>query len=171
MALIAMFAAIISVCSWISIPLTVPITLQTFAVFVTAGLLGFKRGTISVLLYMLLGAVGLPVFSNFNSGIGALLGATGGYIIGFMFTALAVGFAADKWGRKLWVLALSMVIGLLLCYAFGTAWFINVYARKSGEIGLMSALGMCVFPFLIPDAIKITVAILLVNRLDKQLNK
>lgn len=171
MALIAMFAAIIAVCSWISIPLTVPITLQTFAIFVAAGLLGLRRGTLSVVLYMLLGAVGLPVFSGFNSGAGVLLGTTGGYIIGFLFTALIVGFAADRWGRKLWVLAAAMVVGLAVCYAFGTAWFINVYARNTGEIGVASALGMCVVPFLIPDAVKIAAAVMIVSRLDKALNR
>jgi len=169
MALIALFTAIIAVCSWTAIPMTIPITLQTFAVFVAAGILGLRRGLMSVVLYILLGAVGVPVFSGFRGGIGFLLGNTGGYIVGFLFTALAVGFAADKWGRKTWVLAPSMVLGLALCYAFGTAWFMFVYARSTGAIGLATALGWCVVPYLIPDAVKIAVAVLITNRLDKAL--
>ena len=99
---IALFVAIIAVCSWISIPtpILVPFTLQTFAVFVTAGLLGTKRGTTAVVVYMLLGIIGVPVFSQFRSGLGILLGNTGGYLIGFLFTALAVGIITKIFGKK-----------------------------------------------------------------------
>ena len=85
---IGLFAALIAVCSQIQIPSAVPFTLQTFAVFLCTGLLGGKRGTISVLVYILLGIEGLPVFAGFKGGIVSLLGLTGGYIIGFVFTAL-----------------------------------------------------------------------------------
>ena len=163
--LIALFTAVIAVCSWISIPAAVPFTLQTFAVFLTAGLLGGKRGTITVIVYILLGAVGVPVFSGFTGGIGHLLGPTGGYIIGFIFSALVMWFAEKRFGRSLRVLAASMVIGLIVCYAFGTAWFMAVYTKESGTIGLMTALGWCVFPYIIPDAVKIAVAVLLCRRL------
>lgn len=89
MAYIALFAVVMAVCSWISIPiLEVPYTLQTFAVFLAVGVLGGKRGTLAVLVYILLGAVGVPVFAGFTGGLGYLLGNTGGYIIGFLFTAL-----------------------------------------------------------------------------------
>ena len=87
----AMFVAVIAICSWISIPTTVPFTLQTLGIFIAAGLLGWKYGTLSVAVYILLGLVGVPVFANFSSGVGAIMGPTGGYIIGFLFTALAVG--------------------------------------------------------------------------------
>lgn len=169
MALVALFSAIISVCSWTSMPMTIPITLQTFAVFVSAGVLGFRRGLMSVTLYILLGAVGIPVFSGFGAGIGFLLGNTGGYIFGFLLTALTVGFAADKWGRKPWVLSASMIVGLALCYAFGTAWFMFVYARSTGTVGLATALSWCVVPYLIPDAAKIAAAVLVTRRLDRVL--
>ena len=82
--LIAVFAAVIAVCAWISIPAAVPFTLQTLGIFLAVGLLGGRRGTISVGVYLLLGAVGAPVFSGFNGGIGYLLGATGGYLLGFL---------------------------------------------------------------------------------------
>ena len=109
---IALAAALITVCSWISIPLTVPITLQTFAIFTVVGLLGMRRGTIAVLIYILLGAVGIPVFSGFKGGIGALLGNTGGYIIGFIFSALLTGALLKLWGNKVWALIVSMILGL-----------------------------------------------------------
>ena len=165
-ALIGLMTALIAACAWISIPLTVPITLQTMGVCLAAGLLGAKRGTISVAAYIVLGLVGVPVFSGFKGGAGVLFGTTGGYIIGFIFTALIVGAAADKFGKKLWVLAVSMVAGVLVCYAFGTVWFLVLYNRTSETAaGLATVLGWCVTPFLIPDAVKIAVAAVLTNRL------
>lgn len=162
---IALFAVLIAICSWISIPTTVPFTLQTFGVFVTVGTLGGKRGSLSVLVYLLLGAVGIPVFAGFRGGIGVLLGTTGGYIVGFFLSALVMWGMEKLLGRKTWVLVLSMVLGLLVCYAFGTVWFMTVYARSTGAIGLGTALGWCVFPFVIPDIVKIILALLVCKRL------
>ncbi len=163
-----MFAAIIAVCAQISIPVgAVPFTLQTLGVFTAAAMLGWKRGIICVLVYILLGLIGVPVFANFSGGVSALFGLTGGYIIGFIFTALAVGLMCEKLGRKLWVLVVSMIIGLLLCYVFGTAWFLIVYNLQGSSMGLGAALMTCVVPFLIPDAAKIAAAAILVNRLYK----
>ena len=169
MAYIALFAVLMAVCSWISIPTVVPFTLQTFAVFLAVGVLGGKRGTLAVLVYILLGAVGVPVFAGFQGGLGILLGTTGGYIIGFLFTALLMWLMEALLGKKLWVLAVSMVLGLIVCYAFGTAWFMVVYARTSGAVGLGTALGWCVIPFIIPDLVKIALALLLSRRLSKVL--
>ena len=100
---IVLFAAVMAVCAWISIPLTVPITLQTCGVCCAVGLLGLKRGTLSVLVYIILGLVGVPVFAGFTSGVGILAGTTGGYIVGFIFTALIVGWMTKFLGNKLWV--------------------------------------------------------------------
>lgn len=165
----AMGVALVSVCSWISIPLPVPITMQTFAICLITAVLGLRLGLWTVVIYILLGAAGLPVFSGFSSGLGILLGTTGGYIIGFVFTALAVGLGIKRFGRKPPVLAFFMAIGVLLCYAFGTAWFVLVYTRTSGAIGVMAALGLCVFPYLLPDAAKILLAVSLTGRLHKHL--
>ena len=140
MVYIAIFAVIIAVCSWISVPMVVPFTLQTFGVFCAVGLLGGKRGTLSVLIYVLLGAVGVPVFAGFSSGIGTLFGVTGGYIMGFIFTALIYWLITAIFGKKLWAIILGMVLGLLACYAFGTIWFMVVYAQKAAPIGLAAAL-------------------------------
>ncbi len=166
LAYIAVFAVIIAVCSWISIPSVVPFTLQTFGVFLTVGMLGGRRGTAAILIYILLGIIGLPVFSNFTGGIGVILGTTGGYIVGFVFSALIMWAFEKKFG-SVWALPVSMTIGLIVCYAFGTAWFMIVYARTTGAIGLWTALMWCVIPYLIPDAIKIILATLLVKRLSK----
>ncbi|MGN0674368.1 MAG: biotin transporter BioY [Oscillospiraceae bacterium] len=166
MALCGLFAAVIAVCSWISIPTTVPFTLQTFAIFCTLGLIGGKRGTVSVLLYIILGAVGLPVFAGFSGGFGVLLGTTGGYIIGFLFTALVYWGMTSFLGEKLPVVIAAMVLGLLVCYAFGTAWFIFVYSKNTEPVGIMTALGWCVFPFIIPDVLKIALSVIISRRLS-----
>ena len=165
MALSALFAALIAVCSWISVPSAVPFTLQTFGVFMAAGLLGGKRGTVSVLIYILLGAAGIPVFSGFKGGAGVLAGSTGGYIVGFLFTALIMWLFEAKARNRKYTLPISMAVGLLACYAFGTAWFMLVYARTSGSVGLVTALTWCVFPFILPDAAKITLACFLIRRI------
>lgn len=164
---IGLSAAIIAVCSWISIPLTVPVTLQTMAVCLVSGLFGMKRGTIATLVYILIGAIGVPVFSEFTSGVGIILGTTGGYIVGFIFTALIVGFVSDKFKGKFLPLILSMIAGILVCYAFGTIWFAVVYAKENDPATIGTILGWCVIPFLIPDTVKIVIAATLTNRLKK----
>ncbi len=164
MVYIAMFAVLIAVCSWISVPATVPFTLQTFGVFVTVGVLGGKRGSLSVLVYLLLGMIGVPVFAGFSGGIGCLLGSTGGYIIGFLFSALVMWGMEMAFGKSRFVLVLSMILGLMVCYLFGTVWFMTVYARTTGAIGVMTALGWCVFPYIIPDGIKIVLAMILCKK-------
>ena len=183
MILIGLFAALIAVCAQIQIPAAVPFTLQTFAIFLAVGLLGGKRGTVSVVIYILLGMVGLPVFAGFKGGIAALLGTTGGYIIGFIFSALLM-WAIEKpvsslFGketgadskknifRKMAGPAISMILGLIVCYIFGTAWFVIVYTNTKEPIGILTALGWCVFPFIIPDLIKIALALVLTLRLRK----
>lgn len=160
----AIGAALIAVCAWISIPADVPFTLQTFAIFAVCGLLGGRRGTVSVLVYLLLGAVGAPVFAGFRGGFASLLGTTGGYLVGFVLLALIIAFAQARWGRGQWVFVLSAVVGLLVCYAFGTAWFLIVYTR-TGAITLGVVLAKCVLPFLLPDAVKLALATLLRARL------
>lgn len=167
LAYMAVCAALIAICSWISIPATVPFTLQTFAVFAVLGILGGRRGTVSVCIYILLGAIGIPVFAGFNGGIGVLLGTTGGYIIGFIFIGLIYWFAESRFGDKMAVRILAMVIGLVVCYAFGTAWFLFVYARRAGAIAVGTALSWCVLPFLLPDFAKMALAVALAGRVKR----
>lgn len=167
MVYIALFAVLIVICSWISIPTMVPFTLQTLGVFLAVGVLGGKRGTLAVLVYLLLGVVGLPVFAGFSSGIGYILGNTGGYLVGFILSALVMWAMEYLFGKKKLVLGFSMVLGLMACYIFGTIWFMLVYANNSGEIGLWTALGWCVFPYIIPDILKIVLALTLCKRLAR----
>ena len=145
---IAACAALMAVCSWISIPAPAPLapfTLQTFAVFLVLLLLGGRRGFFTVLTYILLGAVGLPVFAQFMSGVGVLCAV--------VYWALE-RVISDKPVLKI----AALVLGLLVCYAFGTAWFMVVYARQAGAVGLGTALAWCVLPFIIPDLVKLALA-------------
>lgn len=162
---VALGAALIAVCAWLSVPAAVPFTMQTFAVCLTAALLGARSGLWAVGGYLLLGAAGAPVFSGFRGGIAALLDTTGGYLVGFLFTALIVGLAAERLGRKPAVLIASMAAGVLACYVFGTAWFLLVYTKSRGAIGVTTAVSWCVLPYLVPDGIKIALAALLTRRL------
>lgn len=167
MTYIGIMTAIIAICSWISIPATVPVTLQTMGIFLAVGILGGKRGTLAVLVYILLGAIGVPVFAGFSGGIGILLGTTGGYIVGFLFSALLMWGMETLFGKSKLVLAISMAAGLLACYAVGTVWFMAVYAKNAGAVGLGTVLGWCVIPFIIPDLIKIALSLFLTDRLKK----
>lgn len=155
--LAALFAALTAVCSWLSIPvLDISFTLQTFAVFLTLGLLDGKWGTLSILIYLLLGVVGMPVFSGFQGGPGVLLGVTGGYLWGFLFSGL-VYWLLERFGKLP-----AMIAGMLTCYLCGCLWF---YLYAGGGLGLI--LLRCVVPYLIPDAVKIWLA----YRLSVQLSR
>lgn len=160
MVLSSLFAALTAVCAWISVPVVdIAFTLQTFAVFLGLGILGGKWGTVSILIYLALGAVGLPVFTGFQGGFGALLGVTGGYLWGFLLSGLVY------WGlEKLWK-PIAMIAGLLACYLCGSLWF-SLYA---GGAGFWGALVKCVVPYLIPDGVKLFLALKLSNRLEKHL--
>lgn len=173
--LIAIFVVLITVCTWITIPVgSIPFTLQTFAVFVTGGLLGAKRGTIAVIVYILLGIIGVPVFSAFSSGIVKFIpntetGMTGGYIIGFVFTTIIIGafknLACDKdTKQKALFIGVGMVVGDIVCLAFGTVWF---WLFNPMHLGLVASITSCVVPFIIPEIVKIIVALILVLRLEK----
>ena len=169
MALCGLFAALMAICSWISIPTAVPFTLQTFGVFVAVGVLGGRLGTLAVAVYLLLGAVGLPVFAGFTGGIGILLGSTGGYLLGFLGSA-AVMWCMERLGRgRAWVRLVSMVAGLLVCYLFGTVWFRMVYTAQNGAVTLGTVLGWCVLPFIPFDLLKIALAFAVTGRLEKNM--
>ena len=166
---IGVFAVLITICSWISIPWTVPFTMQTFGVFMAAGILGGRKGTLAVLVYILMGAAGLPVFSGFSGGVGILFGTTGGYIIGFLFSALVMWAFETVLGTGGFVRIISMAAGLAVCYAFGTAWFILVYSKANGAVSIGTAAAWCVLPFVLPDLAKIGLAYTLVPQVRKML--
>lgn len=157
----AFFAALICVCSWISLPVgDISFTLQTFAVFLTLALLGGKWGTVSIVIYLLLGAVGMPVFSGFRGGFGMLAGVTGGFLWGFLIAALLYR-ALERFGKLP-----AMIAGQLICYLCGSLWF-SLYS--GGGMGFV--LLRCVIPFLIPDAVKLWLAFSLSGRLKQHINK
>lgn len=161
----AVMAALITVCAWITIPTVVPFTLQTFAIFLAVGVLGGKLGSLAVGVYLLMGAVGLPVFSGFSGGLGSFAGVTGGYLMGFLLIALVMWAGEALLGRGPVVFVLSGIVGLAVCYGFGSAWFVLMYAATTGPMGVMSALWTCVIPFLLPDAAKLVLALALSRRL------
>ena len=156
MVLIALMTAVTCVLGPLSIPLPfspVPISLTNFAIFLAIFVLGMKSGTISFIIYLLLGAIGVPVFSSFRGGLQVLAGPTGGYLIGFIFLALIMGFALDHFDRKLVPTIIGMIIGMAVCYAFGTVWLAKLLSLSFKE-GLM----MGVIPYLPGDAAKIIIA-------------
>ena len=133
--------------------------MQIFGIFLALEFLGGKRGTLCVLLYILLGLSGLPVFASFGAGAGVLLGATGGYIIGFLPMALA--YAYLKAGLKPKSTFANMLIceaALLICYAFGTFWFMTIYSANVKPASFASVLLACVVPYVLPDTLKIYLA-------------
>ena len=166
---VALFAVVMAICAQIMIPGPVPFTMQTFGVFIAVGVLGGQLGSAAVFLYLLMGAVGLPVFAGMKGGLGALVGVTGGYIFGFLASALVMWGMEKLIGRKPWALAVAMVAGLLACYALGTGWFLLVYTRNTGAIGLWAVLLKCVIPYIIPDLIKAALALALCSRLSAAL--
>ena len=155
----AFFAALITVCSWLSVPIgDIAFTLQTLGIFLSLTILGGKWGSVSILIYLLLGAMGLPVFSSFRGGIGMLLGATGGDLWGFALGGLVYRLL-ERFGSLPGLIAAQLV-----CYVCGTAWF----AMYSGG-GIGFVLLRCVVPFLIPDFLKIWLTLYLKNRLKSHI--
>ena len=163
-ALIGLFAALTVICAWISIPLgPVPVTLQTFAVFLAAALLGSKRGTLAVAVYILLGVAGLPVFSGFKS----LNPLTFGYVLGFLPLGMLTAMAEKLFPKTRLALPLGMAMGLLVCYLIGTVWFYYVMHFRGTEYGFGKILSLCVVPFILPDLVKLSLAWFLSLKLKK----
>ncbi|MCR4905905.1 MAG: biotin transporter BioY [Clostridiales bacterium] len=164
---VSLMAVLIAACAWITVPIgPVPFTLQTFGVYCALCLLGGKYGTLAFAVYLAIGALGAPVFSGFAGGIGKLVGPTGGYLIGFLAAGLIYWAAEKLFGEKPLFIFGAMFLGMLVCYAFGTAWFMVVAPSKPG---LLSALGMCVFPYILPDIAKIVCAYIFAKVLKKRL--
>ncbi len=165
---IAMFTALTAILSQILIPLPfspIPVNLATLSIFLAGGLLTPIKATTSQIIFLLLGLVGLPVFAGFGSGIGTLIGPTGGYIIGFVFSALVISYLKIISPNKIWAYATIMGIGLLICYAIGTLWFMYITNNS-----FVVSLSLCVFPFLPADFIKILIAATLVSKLEKHIS-
>lgn len=162
----ALMTAVTCVLAPMSVPIgPVPISLTNLAIYFALYLLGWKMGTVSYIVYLIIGIVGVPVFSGFTGGFAKLLGPTGGYIIGFIPMAIIAGLVIEKSGSRI-LHFIAMVVGTAVCYAFGTAWFCVV--MKSD---VAAALGMCVFPFIPGDIAKIVIAMVAGPILKKRIQK
>lgn len=160
-AAVSMCTAFIVISSWIAIPFAVNFTLQTFAVFVICLLFDFKISFFSVVIYMMLGVIGVPVFSCFGAGISAVFGPTGGFLVSFLLFPIIINLFNFK--SKFAFRILSMTVCMLLCYILGTLWYYFGYGGES----VFGILTVCVFPFIIPDIIKIFLAAAVYSRLSK----
>ncbi|MCI5937014.1 MAG: biotin transporter BioY [Eubacterium sp.] len=164
--LIALFVAVTCVLAPFSIPIgPVPISLTNLVIYFELYLLGWKKGVISYVVYLLIGLVGLPVFSGFTGGVGKLAGPTGGYLIGFIFMTIVCGIFIEKF-HSFFLQLLGMILGTAVAYAFGTAWFCI-----STGTGVMAALALCVFPFIIGDLVKMVLAGLVAPKVAAQVKK
>ncbi len=153
----ALFAALLAVCGWLSVPVgDGAVSLQTFGVLLCLGVLGGKWGTVTCLCYVLLGAVGVPVFTGVQGGIGVLLGPTGGYIWGFLACSLIYWVLEKR--LPMW---LCMILGLAACYTCGTVWYALMYAQG----GIWAVAVKCVLPYLLPDGVKLGLALVLSKRI------
>ncbi len=158
MVITALFAAIYCILGPISLPIgPVPISLTSFVVYISIYVLSTKNAAVSCIIYLLLGAVGLPVFSGYTGGLGKLLGVTGGYLVGFVFTAIISGIIVNKYYKNKIISILGMLLGLVVTYAFGTAWF----AFLNGDKTVYEILKLCVIPFIALDCVKIVIAALI----------
>lgn len=167
--LIALMAAVICILGPLSIPLPgelVPISLTNLAIYFILYILGMKCGTISYLIYLLIGLVGVPVFSGFSGGVGKLFGPTGGYLLGFIFLAIIAGIFIDRWPDKWYLCLVGMIAGTAVCYLFGTVWL----ACQAGY-SFKAALWAGVIPFIPGDLLKIVLAMLLGSQIRKRLKK
>ncbi len=166
LALVAVMAAVICVLGPLSIPIPispVPITLTNLAIYVTVCLLGWKLGTVSYLIYLLIGIAGLPVFSSFSSGLGKLLGPTGGYLIGFLPMAILCGLVFEKTQNRFLQTA-GLIVGTLVLYLLGTAWL-----AIEAQLTFYQALGAGVIPYIPGDLVKIILAVLIGPVIKKRL--
>ncbi len=162
----ALCAAWLAVCSWIALPGTVPVTLQSFAMFLMLLLFPGKISVISVAVYLLLGVAGLPVFAGMQGGIGVIIGPRGGFLLGFLLMALLDWGISLLWHKRNAAGQLICIsAGLLLCYAVGTGWYLQVTHTQS----ILAALGVCVFPFLLPDAVKLVLSFAVQNPIKKRM--
>jgi len=163
----ALFAAVLCAVAPLSITIgPIPLSFATLVIYLAAGALGWKHGVLAVVIYVLMGAFGLPVFSNFEGGFHKIAGFTGGFIIGYIPCALITGAFVEVFRKKIWSYVLGMVIGTTILYTCGTAWFMHVTGNS-----LAVSLAACVTPFLIGDTMKIIIACIVAPQLRSALSR
>lgn len=164
MALVAIMTALTCILAPFSLPIgPVPISLTNLVIYFSLYLLGWKLGTLSYVIYLLIGLVGVPVFSGFTAGPAKLFGPTGGYLIGFIPMAIIAGIVIDKYTEKWLLCLLAMIVGTIVCYTLGTAWL--AYEAK---MDMMAALWAGVIPFIPGDLVKMALAILIAPKIRAQ---
>ncbi len=168
-AYIPLMAVVITLCAWISIPFVIPFTLQSFGVYMTLRLLGGRNGTLSILLYILMGAVGLPVFSSFGAGIGYILGPTGGYLMGFLLCGL-IYLLYENLRQKISSDLPFLLAGTATYYLCGTLWYMTVTAHNGDSIGILPAAAICILPYILPDMLKLLLAIRLSTKIKRTIS-
>lgn len=167
MVICAVFSAILCIFCVLTVPIgAVPVSLATFAVMLTAIILGPKKSSISVIIYILLGSVGLPVFSGFRGGFQVLIGPTGGYIWSYIFMALLIGGVTEKCVNNKPIALVGCIFGTVICYIFGTVQFALVQ-----NTSFISALSVCVLPFIPFDIIKAVLAVFIGATVKSRLTK
>lgn len=169
MTVIALMTAVICIIAPFSLNIPVsptPISLGSMAIYFAVSVLGMKRGTVSVLLYILLGTAGLPVFTNFMGGIGKVLGPTGGYMAGYIFLSLILGFFVDHWNNHMGMNIVGVILGTIVLYLFGTVWM-----SIQLNLDFVSALFAGVIPYIPGDIVKSAAALTLGGQLRKRLVK
>lgn len=167
MSLVAMMTCLLIICSWLTIPAAVPFTMQTFAVFCSLILLGGKSGLTSLMLYIFMGIVGIPVFSGFQGGIGHIVGPTGGYIIGLIAAAVFYRLLEPLFAKGVKIQLVALIGGLLICYLFGTLWFQVFYSIQGVSYTFLMTISICVFPYIVPDIIKLVLAWIISKKVRK----
>ncbi len=161
----ALFAAVCAVLAQITIPIQpVPITLGSMGVFMAGGFLGKRYGFLALVIYLLLGAAGLPVFSMLRGGLQVFAGPSAGFIIGYAPMAFVIGWFAEKFGYKFFNMVIAIFLGNIICYALGIIWFMYLT-----HTGFWASLAVCVYPFIPGDILKIITAAFLVSRYKKAL--
>lgn len=166
MIFISLFATLMCIGAWIHFPSAVPATMQTFVVFIALGILGSKRTFAVLTVYILLGITGLPVFSGFTGGIGALTGPTAGFIWGFVLGVPVFGVFEKHFSSKKHTLYIAYILYILLHYIPGALWYCYFTLKDITFGGFMSSVLVTVVPFIIPDAVKLITAILTVKRIN-----
>ena len=163
---IAICASIMVVSSWLTIPFYIPFTLQTLAILIITSVLTLKTAFLSILLYILIGLAGIPVFSGFGAGLSAIAGPTGGFLLSFLMFPFIMKLFSYIHSKIFWLKVLSMSVCIAVCYICGALWYAFIYGA-SNDPSIIGVLSVCVFPFILPDAIKILLAAVISIRLEK----
>lgn len=163
--LVGVMAAVTCILGPLSLPIgVVPISLTNLVIYFAIYVLGGKRGTLSYIVYLFIGLVGLPVFSGFSGGFPKLFGPTGGYLIGFIFMAFISGIFIDKFPSKIYMCFFGMILGTITTYIFGTAWL-----AYQAHLTFNSALAVGVLPFIPGDLVKMVIASFIGPQIRKRL--